>query len=62
MMLNWFRGTHGEGSAFPGNLPVHIRIAFPSFGIRSSQPFTNSVADLSVSREEIAALLQRERN
>ena len=61
-MLNWFRGTHGESPVVSGLLQGHIRIAFPSFGIRSSQAFKTGGVDLSVSREEIAALLKRELN
>lgn len=59
-MLNWLRGvTSGDIADEPVG-SGRIRIAFPAFGAAPVQPVRAALPQPSVSREEIAELLQSE--
>lgn len=59
-MLNWFRGVTSGDIAGEPMISGRIRIAFPAFGVAAVQPVHPSLPQPSVSREEIAELLQSE--
>lgn len=59
-MMNWLRGGNAMNNSVEPGAFGRIRIAFPAFGGFEGERIVRPEPSVSVSREEIARLLQSE--